>query len=315
MTFSNWPSYSKKELNEVNKIISSGKVNYWTNKYGKKFEESFAKFFGCKYAVAVANGSIALDIALDTLNIKNGDEVIVTPRSYVASASCIVKAGAKPIFVDVDSNSQNITAENILKKINKKTKAIICVHLAGWPCEMVKILKIAKQYNIRTIEDCSQAHGAEINGKKVGSFGDIATFSFCNDKIISTLGEGGMITTSNKKLWSRIWSLKEHGKNFQKTKKKTGNNMFKWHVDEIGSNYRLTEIQSAVGIIQLLNLKNNLKKRELNANKLITVCNKIDCLRVPPIPKNIKHAYYRFYVFLNQDKIKKPWNQKKSLKK
>ena len=315
MNFSSWPTFSKKELNVINKIITSGKVNYWTNNYGKDFEKNFSNFFSCKHAIAVANGSVALDIALEALEIKTGDEVIVTPRSYIASASCIVKIGAKPIFADIDLDSQNITAETIEQKISKKTKAVICVHLGGWPCDMNEILNISKKYRISIIEDCSQAHGAEINGKKVGSFGDISTFSFCNDKIISTLGEGGMLLTNKKKLWKKMWSIKEHGKDYIKFNKKISNNLFKWQVDSIGSNYRLTEIQSAVGNIQLLRLVETLKKRKQNANKLRKACEKFDSIRVPKVPNNIKHAYYRFYIFLKVKKLKKSWSRNKIIKK
>ncbi len=315
MNFSSWPTFSKKELNVIEKIITSGKVNYWTNNYGKDFEKNFSNFFSCKHAIAVANGSVALDIALEALEIKAGDEVIVTPRSYIASASCIVKIGAKPIFADIDLESQNITADSIEQKITKKTKAVICVHLGGWPCDMNKILNISKKYKISIIEDCSQSHGAEINGEKVGSFGHISTFSFCNDKIISTLGEGGMLLTNKKKLWRKMWSIKEHGKNYKKFNKKIYNNLFKWQVDSIGSNYRLTEIQSAVGDIQLKRLENTLKIRKRNANKLRKACEKFDSIRVPLVPNNIKHAYYRFYIFLKVEKLKKSWTRNKIIKK
>ena len=315
MNFSSWPTFSKKELNVIEKIITSGKVNYWTNNYGKDFEKNFSNFFSCNHAIAVANGSVALDIALEALEIKAGDEVIVTPRSYIASASCIVKIGAKPIFADIDLESQNITADSIEQKITKKTKAVICVHLGGWPCDMNKILNISKKYKISIIEDCSQSHGAEINGEKVGSFGHISTFSFCNDKIISTLGEGGMLLTNKKKLWRKMWSIKEHGKNYKKFNKKIYNNLFKWQVDSIGSNYRLTEIQSAVGDIQLKRLENTLKIRKRNANKLRKACEKFDSIRVPLVPNNIKHAYYRFYIFLKVEKLKKSWTRNKIIKK
>ena len=217
-----WPKHSKNEIDAVKNVLKSNKTNYWSGLQCKKFEKIFSKYIGTKFGVAVANGSLALDGAVEALNLKKNDQIIVTPRSYMSSASCIVRNGCIPKFVDVNINTQNIDPLNILNSINKNTKAIICVHLAGLPCDMHKIKKIAKKYKLKIIEDCSQAHGAMINGKKVGSFGDISTWSFCYDKIISTGGEGGFIATNNKKLWKKIWSIKDIGKDYDSVfKKKT----------------------------------------------------------------------------------------------
>ena len=225
-TFSPWPSFSEDEANAVKKIILSNKVNYWTGEECRIFEKEFAKFTNCKYAVALSNGTVALDLALKAIDIKTDDEVIVTPRTFIASASSILNVGAIPVFADVDQVSGNVNAETIKKVITSKTKAIICVHIGGWPCEMDDIIKLAKNNKLKVIEDCSQAHGALYKGKSVGSFGDVSTWSFCQDKIITTIGEGGMVTTNNKSLWSFMWSYKDHGKSwsaiYKKNQKKLG---------------------------------------------------------------------------------------------
>ena len=226
--FSPWPSFSEKEARKISSILLSNKVNYWTGDECKKFEIEFAKSIGAKYGIALSNGTVALELALMALGIEKGDEVLVTSRSFVASASCIVSVGAKPIFVDVDINSQNISTEYIEKAITKKTKAVICVHLAGWPCSMDVIMKIAKKNNLCVIEDCAQAHGAVFKGKHVGTFGDVACWSFCQDKIISTAGEGGMLCTNNKKIWNKVWSMKD-----LKNKKINAKETLSGHYDEV----------------------------------------------------------------------------------
>ena len=216
-----WPSFTKHESKIAQKIIASSKVNYWTGNEGKLFEAEFSKWVGVRYAIAVSNGSVALDLALKSLDLKKGDEVIVTPRSFVASATSVVNCGAKPVFADVDLSSGNLSSKTIIRKITKKTKAIICVHLGGLPCEMDEILKLAKKFNLYVIEDCAQAHGAFYKNKSVGSIGHIGAWSFCQDKIITTGGEGGMITTNDKKLWQKMWAFKDHGKNYHSVFKKS----------------------------------------------------------------------------------------------
>ena len=263
-----WPYYASDEVAAVSKVLKSNKVNYWTGNEGRKFESEFANFCKTKYAIAVSNGSVALDLAVKAIGIKKGDEVIVTPRSYIASVSCVVNEGATPVFADIDNQSQNITVDTINKKITKKTKAIICVHLAGWPCEMDQIVKLAKLRKIKIIEDCSQAHGAKYKGVPVGSWGDIGTFSFCNDKIISTGGEGGMLITNNKKYWKFIWEYKDHGRDFDKLKNISSKNEFKWIISSFGTNLRMNEIQSKIGRIQLKKLPTWIKKRRFIANKI-----------------------------------------------
>ena len=297
-----WPNYSSKEINKVVDVIKSGKVNYVNGLIGKKFEYLFSKWVNRKYSVALSNGTVALELAIKSLKLPDKSEIMVTARSFFSSASTIVRTGNIPKFIDVDLFNQNILTEDIAKKITSKTKAIICVHLAGNPCEMKKIIKIAKKYKLKIIEDCAQAHGAEIDKKKVGSFGDVATWSFCNDKIISTLGEGGMISTNDKKIYNFINSYKDHGLSFYKKIKKK--EQFIYNKDYFGSNYRLTEVQSSVGINQLKNIKDTLKKRTYIATqykKIFTEFNDFLYFYDPPV--NIKPAWYRFYFFIRKDLI------------
>jgi len=311
MIKSNWPNHLKNEIDAVKNVLKSNKTNYWSGLQCKKFEEIFSRYNGVKFGVAVSNGSLALDAAVEALNLKKNDQIIVTPRSYMSSASCIVRNGCIPKFVDVNINTQNIDPSNILNSINKKTKAIICVHLAGLPCDMYKILKIAKKFKLKVIEDCSQAHGAMIDGKKVGSFGDISTWSFCYDKIISTGGEGGFIATNNKKLWKKIWSIKDIGKDYDSVFKKKHKEGFKWFHDHIGTNMRMTEMQAVIGILQLNKLDQMIKRRNFLSNKIWKTASKYSCFHYYKIPKNIRFAGYRCYVFVNSSFLKKNWSRKK----
>ncbi len=306
-----WPIYTKEETAKVIRVLKSNKVNYWTGIEGKKFEKEFSNFFKIKYTCAIANASLGLECALKALNIKNGDEVIVPSKSYVSSASCVVNVNAKPVFADVDLNSQNITSNTIEKLINSKTKAIICVHLGGYPCDMKNILELCKKHKIKIIEDCSQAHGAKIRKKYVGTFGDISVWSFCNDKIISTLGEGGMIGTNNKDLYERIWQLKEIGKVRKLMIKKYKNTAYRWVHNTFGTNLRLTEIQSAVGRLQLKRLKNFIKIRNSNSKKILNNLKIFKSVSIPIIPKKFTHAFYRCYVQINKKNLKNGWSKYK----
>ena len=276
--------YSIKSIQRVVKILKNGKVNYWTGNECKKFEKDFSNYIGNKYAVTLSNGSVALEISLRALMLKKGDQIIVSPRSFIISASCVLNLGLKPIFADVDNNG-NLNIEGIKKVYNKKIKAIIVVHLNGLSCDMDPILQFVKKNKIFLIEDCSQAHGAVYKGKKVGSFGHISTWSFCQDKIISTGGEGGMVSTNNKKLWQKCWSYKDHGKNYQSVffkKHKTG---FKWLHDNLGSNYRMTEMQAIIGRDQLRVLDRQVHKRntiaKLYLNGLKDYYDTYDILKEP----------------------------------
>ncbi len=309
--FSEWPFYSHEEIKAVNNVLLSNKVNYWTGTEGKNFEAEFSKFVGTKYSVALANGTVALDTALHACNIGPGDEVIVTSRTFLASVSAIVNSKAIPIFADVDRNTQNITADTIQSKITVKTKAIICVHLAGWPCDMDPILEVSEKNNITIIEDCAQAHGAKYKGRSVGSIGHIGCWSFCQDKIISTGGEGGMITTNDYHLWSKIWSFKDHGKSWRAVNKRNQPTGFRWLHETFGTNFRMTEMQSAIGRIHLKRMKEWNFLRRKNAIRIWNSASKLPGIRVPKFQCDCKnktsencciHAAYKCYVFIEKGK-------------
>ena len=313
MKISSWPYFDDKQIEKVVNVLKKGKVNSWHGNETKNFEKEFARWSNNKYAIAIANGSLALSSAYLSLNIGRGDEVITTPRTFIATASSISLLKAVPVFADVDINSGNITAKSIEPLITKKTKAISVVHLAGWPAEMIEIKKLAKEYNLYIIEDCAQSHGAKIklndNFKSVGSFGDVAAWSFCQDKIISTGGEGGMITTDNIEIFKRIWSLKDHGKSYELSLKKTESYCFRWLHENFGSNFRLTEMQSAIGRSQL-NLMNDWhQKRTRNAMILFKILNKITNLRIPIPPDNLIHAWYKFHCYIKVDSLQNGWNR------
>lgn len=291
---SKWPKYDSDLIVKVSKLIKKGSVNYLFGKTGLNFEKAFSKYHGLNYSVAVSNGTVGLELALLSLNLKKKDEIIVSPRSYYSSASCILRNGLEPVFADIDINTHNISPEEIRKKITTKTKCIICVHLGGVPCDMEEIMKIARKYNLKVIEDCSQAHGAKIGKKIVGSFGDISVWSFCNDKIISTLGEGGMISTNNKKIFEKLWSLKDIGKNYQKFNQPSNTFGFQWLHDYVGTNARLTEVQSLSGLYQLKKLNSYVVQRRKNANYIKIQLKDIPCFKFIEIPKNFYNSYYRF---------------------
>ena len=311
--FPSWPCYSQNEINAVRDVLISGRVNYWTGGLGKKFEQSFASYLGVNYSVAVSNGSVALELALNALGIGEGDEVIVTPRTFVASASSICLAGAKPVFADVDQNSQNITVDSIKSCITSNTKAILLVHLAGWPCELEPILELAKKNNLKIIEDCAQAHGARYKNKPVGSYGDVACFSFCQDKIMSTGGEGGMLVTNDESIWQHAWKYKDHGKCIEKSDSDLMQSagLYKWVHDSFGSNYRMTEMQAAIGLIQLGKLDEWVERRQEHAKMLNLCFSKIPTLRTTQPDEDIGHAYYKYYVFVRPEKLKSEWNRDK----
>ena len=317
-----YPYFNQNTQKRVQAVLKSGRVNYWTGNECKNFEKEFSNYHNVKYSIAVSNGSVALEIALKSLNLKKTNSVIVTPRSFVASASCVLNLGLKPIFADVDDNG-NLSIEGIKKVYNKNVKAIIAVHLNGISCDIDPILNFVNKNKIFLIEDCSQAHGAIYNNKKVGSFGHISTWSFCQDKIMSTGGEGGMISTNDKKLWLKCWSIKDHGKNYKDVFYKKHRTIFKWLHEDLGSNYRMTEIQAVIGREQLKTLDKQIKKRNLIANlylnKLKDYFLKYNILKKPYFIDQEKlfkkneyvHSFYRLNLFVNKNKI----NQKKLIQK
>jgi dTDP-4-amino-4,6-dideoxygalactose transaminase len=309
-----WPEFDEDEVAAAERVLRSGKVNYWTGDECRHFEREFAAYHGVSHAVALANGTLALELALHVLGIGAGDEVIVTPRSYFASASCVVLAGATPVFVDVDENSQNITAETIEPAITKRTRAIIVVHLAGWPCDMPAIMELARRRKLFVIEDCAQAHGAQIDGSPVGSFGDLAAFSFCQDKIMSTAGEGGMLLTNDESLWSAAWSFKDHGKSWERVHADDHPKLgFRWLHESTGSNLRMTEIQGAIGRLQLKKLDGWVQKRRSNANSLAKGLHDVSALRIPIPSAREYHAYYKFYTFVRPQRLRSAWDRDRIL--
>lgn len=299
-----WPQYEEDEIAAATRVLESGKANYWTGEEARNFEREFAATVGCLHGIALANGSLALDLALRSLDIGCGDEVIVTPRSFIASASCIVLAGARPVFADVDPDSQNITAETVQRALTPKTKAILCVHLAGWPCDMDPLLDLAARNGLWIVEDCAQAHGALYKGRPVGSLGHVAAWSFCQDKILSTGGEGGMLTTNDPSIRERAWSFKDHGKSRRAVHQQSGHPGFKWLHEGFGTNYRLTEMQAAIGRVQLTKLHKWIERRNANAGYITQRLRDIRGLRIPEPRNSIYHAYYRYYAFVRPERLK-----------
>lgn len=328
--FEPWPNFTQQEADAVSRVLLSNKVNYWTGQECREFEKEFAAWAGTDYAVALANGTLALDVALQAMGIGEGDEVIVTPRSFIASVSTVVNAGAMPVFADVEGDTGNLSARTIAPHITDKTKAIICVHLAGWPCDMDEIMALAKQHNLWVIEDCAQAHGAKYKGKPVGSIGHIGAWSFCQDKIMTTGGEGGMVTTNDKALWQKMWEYKDHGKNYDSIYHKQHPPGFRWLHDSFGTNWRMMEMQAVIGRIQLKKMAEWTKIRTQNAeilrDALTQFAGEQQFLRIPDLEfhqvmgGDSVHAYYKYYVYvrpenlpenINRDSILNALNEKK----
>jgi len=307
--FPSWPHFAEDAIEAAAAVLRSGRVNYWTGDEGRLFEREFAEYTQCRYAVALANGTVALESALRALGIGPGDEVITTSRTFIATASSVVAVGARPVFADVDPDSQNLTAKTIRAALTPATRAIIPVHLAGWPCEMDEILEVAGQFGLSVLEDCAQAHGATYRGRPVGSFGDVAAFSFCQDKNMTTAGEGGMVTTNSEGLWQRMWSYKDHGKSYDKVYNRTHPPGFRWLHESFGTNWRLSEVQSAVGRLALRKLPNWVATRRSYAAILTERLSRLPGLRVPSPPGHVGHAYYKYYAFVVPEDLAEGWNR------
>lgn len=307
--FSPWPSFTQEEADAVSRVLLSNKVNYWTGNECREFEREFAAWVGCEHAVAVANGTLALELALRALGIGLDDEVITTPRTFLATASSIVTVGASPVFADVDLNSQAITAESIEAALTPATKAVIVVHLAGMPAEMDAIMALSEKHGFFVIEDCAQAHGATYKGRSVGSIGHIGAWSFCQDKIMTTGGEGGMVTTNDQELWSFMWSYKDHGKSYDAVYNREHHPGFRWLHDSFGTNFRMTEMQAAVGRIQLKQMPDWTRKRQESANAIDMAVRDIPLVRTVNVPPYIQHAEYKHYVFINPEQLRLDWTR------
>lgn len=307
--FAPWPSYTEEEAEAAKRVLLSNRVNYWTGDEGRAFESEFAAFAGTRRAVAVANGTVALDAALRAAGVGPGVDVVVTPRTFVASASAVVNAGARPVFADVDRDSQNLTAETIEAVLTPETRAVVCVHVAGHPCEMDPILELAKERRFAVVEDCAQAHGALYKGRSVGGLGHAGAWSFCQDKIMTTGGEGGMVTTDDPAIWEAVWSYKDHGKSREAVYEREHPPGFRWVHESFGTNARMTEVQAAIGRIQLGRMSAWAAARRRNAEALGRACREWEALRVPPVPEHLRHAWYRFYTFVRPERLASGWDR------
>ena len=315
--FSPWPSFTQQEADAVSQVLLSNKVNYWTGQEGREFEKEFADWADSKYAIAMGNGTLALDVALQALGIGSGDEVIVTPRTFIASISSVVNADATPVFADVEEATGNITAETIAAVITPNTKAIVCVHLAGWPCDLDHIMALAEQHDLYVIEDCAQAHGTRYKGRSVGSIGHIGAWSFCQDKIMTTGGEGGMVTTNDEQLWRKMWAYKDHGKSYAAVYETEHPPGYRWLHESFGTNWRMTEMQAVIGRIQLTRMAEWTAKRTINAQAILDECDKwqvqgyLSVPRLENIPAfaDCAHGYYKLYVYVEPDNLPEGWSR------
>lgn len=307
--FSSWPSFTEEEAESVKQVVLSNQVNYWTGKKCREFEQKFAEWVGAEHAIAVANGTLAIELALKALDIGHGDEVIAPSRTFIATASAVVAVGANPIFADVDLNTQGLSAETIAEKITSDTKAIIVVHLAGIPAEMDAIMALAKKHNLYVIEDCAQAHGAKYKGQSVGTIGHIGAWSFCQDKIMTTGGEGGMVTTNDHELWSKMWAQKDHGKSYDAVYHTQHPPGFRWLHESFGSNYRMTEMQAAIGLIQLKKMAEWTQKRQVNAAMIDEAVKDIESVRKILLPDAHVSACYKHYLFIKPERLKEDWDR------
>ena len=305
-----WPSFSEEEVAAVADVVRSNRVNYWTGGEGRAFEREFAEWTGVPHAVAVANGTLALDLALAGLGVGPGDEVIVTPRTFIASVSSVVSAGAVPVFADVDADSGNITPESARAVLTERTRAVIPVHLAGWPCDMAGFDALAAEHGLKVIEDCAQAHGAAIDGRPVGGWGDAGAWSFCQDKIITTGGEGGMVTTRDPALWSAMWAHKDHGKSFEAVYEREHPPGFRWLHESFGTNWRMLEVQAAIGRIQLTRMAEwTARRTAIAARYADTLAPFADAVRAPVPRAGVTHAHYRFYAYVRPDRLRDGWSR------
>lgn len=306
-----WPHFAPDEIEAVRGVLLSGKANYWTGTECTSFEREFAKFVGVRYAVALANGTVALELALHALGIGPGDDVVVPARSFMATASCVVLRGARPVFADVDAVSGNLSAATVKAALTPRTRAVIAVHLAGWPCDMAPLLALAKDAGIKVIEDCAQSHGATFGGRVTGSIGDIGAFSFCQDKIMTTGGEGGMLVTDDPQVWERAWSYKDHGKSYDAVFNRDHPPGFRWLHESFGTNWRMTEMQAAIGRRQLAKLPDWLSVRRRNARLLDTELRGVAGLLLRPQPDGHGHAYYKYYAYVDPVQLARGWNRQR----
>lgn len=308
-----WPYFDEEQIDAVADVLRSGKINYWTGTIGREFERDYARYLGRLHAIALANGTVALELALEAFGIGQDEEVVVPARTYVASASCAVMRGAVPVIADVDPDSQSLTAESIEAVLTSRTRAVIVVHLGGWPADMDPIMDLARRRNLVVIEDCAQAHGAFYKGRPVGSIGHAGAFSFCQDKIITTGGEGGLLALDDEAAWRRAWAFKDIGRSYAAVYERQHPPGFRWLTETFGTNWRMTEMQAAIGRIQLGRLPEWQSARARNASILRAALAGLSALRIPQIPPDDTHAYYRFYVFVRPEYLAPAWSRDRML--
>jgi perosamine synthetase len=275
------PSFGKEEINAVKEVLESGIVA--SGPKTKAFEKRFAEYVGVEEAVAVTNGTVALDVALKALKIGAGDEVITSAFSFVASGNCILFQKAKPVFADINPRTFNIDPSDVAEKITAKTKAVIPIHMFGQPAEMDALKELAQDKGVALVEDAAQAHGAEYKNQKAGSIGDMGCFSFYATKNMA-IGEGGMVTTSDQKLATEARLLVNHGQSS------------KYHHDTLGYNYRMTDLCAAIGLVQLKKLDGFNRKRRENAELLSNGIRNIKGLTVPYVDKDVKHVFHQYVI-------------------
>lgn len=304
-----WPRFTAAQIEAAERVLRSGRVNYWTGDECRLFEEEFAEFVGSRYAVAVANGTVALELALRALGVSHGDEVLVPSATFIATASAVVACGARPICVDVDLDSQSMTRATLEPHLTERTRGIVPVHLLGWPAPMSEILEFAREHELFVLEDCAQAHGATYKGQTVGSLGDAAAFSFCQDKILTTGGEGGMVVTSHERVWRRVWEQKDHGKSYDAVFHRDHPPGFRWVHESFGTNARMTELQAAIGREGLVELPEWLERRKKNAAHLDEFFAELPYFRVPSVPDHCRHAYYKYGVFVQPEELPNGWSR------
>ncbi len=280
------PFIGDEEIEAVVDVLRSGMLSH--GKIVEDFEREFASFIGVKHAIAVANGTVALDTALKIVGVRAGDEVITTPFTFIATANSILYQNAKPVFADINLKTYNLDPDDVLEKITDKTKAIIVVHLYGQPADMQALSEIARDYKLILIEDCAQAHGAEFRKKKVGGLGDVGVFSFYPTKNMTT-GEGGMLVTDNDEYARRARIIRDHGQTS------------KYVHEEIGYNYRMTNMAAAIGRVQLKRLEELNLKRMRNAEFLTKNLNNIKSLTTPYIDPRVKHVFNQYVVRLEDN--------------
>lgn len=307
-----WPVLDEAAIAAAAAVLRSGRLNYWVGEHGRAFEREYAESLGRRHAVAVANGTVALELALRAFGIGHGDEVVVPSRTFIATASSVIAVGATPVIADIDPGSGNLTADTVRAVARPSARAVIPVHLGGWPVDMDPLVAFAQGRGLRVIEDCAQAHGAVYRGRPVGALGsDAATFSFCQDKIIP-LGEGGVVVLDDDKAYDRAWAYKDHGKSLLKVGGSAdGENgaSFRWLVDSFGTNWRLPEVSAAVGRVGLRMLPEWHAARRLNALRLAEGLADIAALRTPLPPEGVEHAFYRLYAFVQPEALAEDWNR------